>query len=171
MHWFNDGARKNRVAVPTHLVLPEALTGVKAKIVVALGDRFPMIGAHKVLAAYGCLVPRLVSGRFDPTSGTARCASTVLRRGGCVSTRGVPRRGVLPEGMSRERFRLARALVTIPRTSSGRRSPRAREGELHKCAELERDPHNVSPTIFRVSNYLVLTRTGRADASSASSEK
>ena len=62
VHWFNDEARTGRVDVPGYLVLPEALTGVKAKIVVALGDRFPMIGAHKVLAAYGCLVPRLVSG-------------------------------------------------------------------------------------------------------------
>ena len=50
-----------------HLVVPEALTGVAATILVALGDRFPMIGAHKVLAAYGCLVPRLVTGGFDPT--------------------------------------------------------------------------------------------------------
>jgi hypothetical protein len=68
VHWFNDDKRTGRVDVPAYLVLPEALTGVKAKIVVALGDRFPMIGAHKVLAAYGCLVPRLVTGRFDPTS-------------------------------------------------------------------------------------------------------
>jgi len=68
VHWFNDEARTERVDVPGYLVLPDALTGVKAKIIVALGDRFPMIGAHKVLAAYGCLVPRLVSGRFDPTS-------------------------------------------------------------------------------------------------------
>ena len=43
------------------------LTGVDAPIVVALGDRFPMIGAHKVLAAYACLAPRVVTGQFDPT--------------------------------------------------------------------------------------------------------
>ena len=53
---------------PGHVVLPEVLTGVKAPIVVLLGQRFPMIGAHKVLAAYGCLVPRLVTGRFDPSA-------------------------------------------------------------------------------------------------------
>ena len=39
--------------MPEHVVLPRELTGVDATIVVALGDRFPMIGAHKVLAAYG----------------------------------------------------------------------------------------------------------------------
>jgi len=57
VHWFNDEARTGRVAVPGHVVLPGGLTGVKSPIVVLLGDRFPMIGAHKVLAAYACLVP------------------------------------------------------------------------------------------------------------------
>ena len=68
VHWFNDAERRGQVSVPDHLVLPEAMTGVKARIVVALGDRFPMIAAHKVLAAYGCLVPRLVTGQFDPAT-------------------------------------------------------------------------------------------------------
>src|SRR2546423_10172746 len=76
VHWFNDEARTGRVDVPGYLVLPDALTGVKAKIIVALGDRFPMIGAHKALAPYGCLVPRLVSARFDPTSHNAIWPST-----------------------------------------------------------------------------------------------
>src|SRR5436305_2018468 len=65
VHWFNDADRKRRTSVPGHVVLPPALTGVKSPIVVLLGRRFPMIGAHKVLAAYACLVPRLVTGRFD----------------------------------------------------------------------------------------------------------
>ena len=67
VHWFNDANRRDRVAIPGHVVLPEAVTGVKAPIVALLGSRFPMIGAHKVLAAYACLVPQLVTGRFDPT--------------------------------------------------------------------------------------------------------
>ena len=64
------------VDVPEHVVLPRELTGVDATIVVALGDRFPLIGAHKVLAAYGCLAPRLVSGEFDPTRHRAVWPST-----------------------------------------------------------------------------------------------
>ncbi|MFT5631084.1 MAG: cysteine synthase A [Gammaproteobacteria bacterium] len=65
------------------MVLPEALTGVKAKIVVALGNRFPMINTHKVLAAYGCLIPRLMSGAFDATRHRAVWPSTGnYRRGG-----------------------------------------------------------------------------------------
>src|SRR6185312_1310627 len=57
VHWFNGPDRKSMVDTPGHIVLPPELTGVKAPIVVLLGGRFPMIGAHKVLAAYACLVP------------------------------------------------------------------------------------------------------------------
>jgi hypothetical protein len=57
VHWFNGADRRGPVDVPGHVVLPPSLTGVDAPIVVALGDRFPMIGAHKVLAAYACLAP------------------------------------------------------------------------------------------------------------------
>src|SRR5713226_9748769 len=76
VHWHNDASRARTVDVPEHVVLPPELTGVDARIVVALGDRFPMIGAHKVLAAYACLVPRIASGRFDPTQHRAVWPST-----------------------------------------------------------------------------------------------
>src|SRR5262245_52840431 len=49
VHWYNDRTRRSRAPVPQHAVLPEALTGVEAPIVVVFGDRFPMIRAHKVL--------------------------------------------------------------------------------------------------------------------------
>ncbi|MGH2626152.1 MAG: pyridoxal-5'-phosphate-dependent protein subunit beta, partial [Anaerolineales bacterium] len=68
VHWYNDTSRQGQVPLPEHLLLPKALTGVDARIVIVLGDRFPMIGAHKVLAAYGCLAPRIVTGQFDPTA-------------------------------------------------------------------------------------------------------
>jgi cysteine synthase A len=76
VHWHNGADRRSLVPVPEHLILPEALTGVKAKIVVALGNRFPMINTHKVLAAYGCLIPRLMSGAFDATRHRAVWPST-----------------------------------------------------------------------------------------------
>ena len=63
VHWYNDGGRTGQAAVPGHVILPGQLTGVEARIVVATGDLFPMIRAHKVLAAYGCLAPRVVTGR------------------------------------------------------------------------------------------------------------
>ena len=61
VNWFNDLARTGQVAAPAFVELPEAFTGVKARIAVAFGSLFPMIRAHKVLAAYACLAPRLVA--------------------------------------------------------------------------------------------------------------
>src|SRR3990172_9454346 len=34
VHWYNGGDRRRRVAVPEHVVLTEALTGVAAPIIV-----------------------------------------------------------------------------------------------------------------------------------------
>jgi len=57
------------------LELPESLTGVPARIIALVGKWFPT-GAHKVGAAFGCLVPRLVTGQFDPTTQKAVWPST-----------------------------------------------------------------------------------------------
>ena len=107
VHWYNDADRRSRAAVPQHVVLPTSLTGVAAPIIVALGDRFPMIAAHKVLAAYACLAPRIVTGQFDPIEQRAIWPSTGnYCRGGVAISRIMGCRGVavLPEGMSQERF-------------------------------------------------------------------
>jgi len=106
VHWYNDLAG-GRVDVPDHVVLPSSLTGVESPIIVAFGDRFPMITAHKVLAAYACLAPRIVSGQFDPTRHRAIWPSTGnYARGGIAISRIMASRGVaiLPAGMSQERF-------------------------------------------------------------------
>ena len=168
VHWFNDEARTGRADVPGYLVLPEALTGVKAKIVVVLGDRFPMIGAHKVLAAYGCLVPRLVTGRFDPSSDKAIWPSTGnYCRGGVAISRTLGCRGVavLPTGMSQERFDWLERwvgdesdIIRTPGTESNVK-------EIYdKCAEIASDSHNVIVNQFsEFSNYLIHYHcTGRA---------
>ena len=47
VHWYNDRDRAGQAAVPVHVVLPAELTGVEAKIVVALGEEFPLVRAHK----------------------------------------------------------------------------------------------------------------------------
>lgn len=106
VHWYNDLAG-GRVTVPDHVVLPSELTGVASPIIVVFGDRFPMITAHKVLAAYSCLAPRVVTGQFDPTTHRAVWPSTGnYARGGIAISRIMASRGVaiLPEGMSQERF-------------------------------------------------------------------
>ena len=104
--WFND-KDGNRVEVPEHVVLPSSLTGIASPVVVVFGNRFPMITAHKVLAAYACLAPRLVTGQFDPTKHRAIWPSTGnYARGGVAISRLMGCRGVaiLPQGMSKERF-------------------------------------------------------------------
>jgi cysteine synthase len=106
VHWYND-VGGNRVDVPEHVVLPPELTGVESPVIVVFGDRFPMITAHKVLAAYACLAPRVVTGQFDPTRHRAIWPSTGnYARGGIAISRIMASRGVaiLPEGMSQERF-------------------------------------------------------------------
>jgi cysteine synthase len=106
VHWYNDLTGR-RVPVPEHVVLPPSLTGVPNPIIVVFGDRFPMITAHKVLAAYSCLAPRVVTGQFDPTRHRAIWPSTGnYARGGVAISRIMGCRGVaiLPAGMSQERF-------------------------------------------------------------------
>jgi len=89
-----------------YLELPAELTGVSARIVVLLGKYFPT-GAHKVGAAYGCLVPKLITGRFDPIRHKAVWPSTGnYCRGGAFDSylMGCTAVAILPEEMSRERF-------------------------------------------------------------------
>ena len=49
VHWHNRAGHPDAFTEsPEYMALPSALTGVDAQILVALGDRFPMIRAHKV---------------------------------------------------------------------------------------------------------------------------
>lgn len=147
IHWFNDAARAGLATLPAHLVLPTSLTGVEAPIVVMLGDRFPMIHAHKVLAAYGCLAPRLVTGRFNPVRHRAIWPSTGnYCRGGIAVSKIMGCRGVavLPESMSRERFEWLQSWVDEPRDIVRTPGSESNVKEIYDaCRELERDPHNV----------------------------
>ena len=89
-----------------YMVLPPEITGVKAKIVALVGKWFPT-GAHKVGATFGCLVPRLVTGQFDPTSQKAVWPSTGnYCRGGAYNSAllACESIAILPEEMSQERF-------------------------------------------------------------------
>jgi len=86
--------------------LPSELTGTDARIIMLEGKWFPT-GAHKVGAAFGCLVPRLVTGQFDPATQKAVWPSTGnYCRGGAYDSNllGCESVAILPEGMSAERF-------------------------------------------------------------------
>jgi cysteine synthase A len=160
VNWFNDLKRTGRVTVPVHIELPSAFTGVPARIVVLLGALFPMISAHKVLAAYACLAPRLVSGRFDPTQQRAIWPSTGnYCRGGVAISRILGCRGVavLPAGMSQERFDWLAQWVASP-DEDVIRTPGTESNvkEIYDaCAELARDSRNEIVNQFsEFGNYL-----------------
>lgn len=106
------------------LELPRAITGVDARIVALVGKWFPT-GAHKVGASFGCLVPRLVTGQFDPATQKAVWPSTGnYCRGGAYNAQllGCESIAILPEGMSRERFEwlktVAGEVIGTPGTES-----------------------------------------------------
>ena len=89
-----------------YLEIPSEISGVDARIVMLMGKWFPT-GAHKVGAAFGCLVPRLVTGQFDPSTQKAVWPSTGnYCRGGAYDSHLLACESVaiLPEGMSAERF-------------------------------------------------------------------
>jgi cysteine synthase len=120
------------------LEFSKALTGVNARIFALVGKWFPT-GAHKVGAAFGCLVPRLVTGQFDPTTQKAVWPSTGnYCRGGAYDSAllGCESIAILPEGMSRERFewlsKVAGEVIATPGTESNVKEI------FDKCWELRR---------------------------------
>jgi len=144
---------------------PKELTGVDARIVQVVGKWFPT-GSHKVGAAFGCLVPRLVTGQFDPTSQKAVWPSTGnYCRGGAYDSNllACESIAILPEGMSQERFdwlaQVAGETIKTPGTESNVKEI------FDKCWELRRSGQDV--VIFNqfdeFGNYLWhYVVTGRA---------
>ncbi|MEW5813807.1 MAG: pyridoxal-phosphate dependent enzyme [Spirochaetota bacterium] len=120
-----------------YLELPARLTGVKARIAGLVGKWFPT-GAHKVGASYGCIVPALVTGQFNPEKHKAVWPSTGnYCRGGAYISRllGCNSIAILPEGMSRERFewlsRIAGEIIATPGCESNVKEI------FDKCRELK----------------------------------
>ena len=167
VHWYND-LDGNRVEVPDHIVLPSSLTGIESPIIVVFGDRFPMITAHKVLAAFSCFVPRVITGQFDPERHRAVWPSTGnYARGGIAISRLMGSRGVavLPAGMSQERFDWLDKWVTDPSDIVRTPGTESNVKEIYDaCNEMAKDPGNFILNQFcefgnHVGHYEV---TGRA---------
>ena len=167
VHWYND-LDGNRVDVPNHVVLPSSLTGIESPIIVVFGDRFPMITAHKVLAAFSCFVPRVITGQFDPERHRAVWPSTGnYARGGIAISRLMGSRGVavLPAGMSQERFDWLDKWVTDPSDIVRTPGTESNVKEIYDaCNEMAKDPGNFILNQFcefgnHVGHYEV---TGRA---------
>ncbi len=107
INWKNEPKEKGGLFSKVNAMeLPSAFTGTKARIIVLIGKWFPT-GAHKVGAAYGCLAPNIITGRFDPTYHKAVWPSTGnYCRGGAFDSylMGCQSVAILPEEMSQERF-------------------------------------------------------------------
>src|SRR5262249_2641326 len=168
VNWFNAWDRLGQLEVPAHVEIPTALSGVDARIVVAIRDLFPVIRAHKVLAAYACRAPRLAAGRFDPSRQRAVWPSTGnYCRGGVAISRilGCRAVAVLPAGMSQERFDWLGQWLSEPEDIVRTPGSEANVKEIYdKCAELARDGANdIINQFSEFANYLVHWRcTGPA---------
>ncbi|HSM25050.1 MAG TPA: pyridoxal-phosphate dependent enzyme, partial [Anaerolineaceae bacterium] len=136
--------------------LPPSLTGVNARILVLVGKWFPT-GAHKVGAAYGCLVPRLVTGQFDPTIHKAVWPSTGnYCRGGAYDSKllACESIAILPEEMSQERFdwlkNVATQVIATPGSESNVKEI------FDKCWELRQsgEPLVIFNQFDEFGNYL-----------------
>jgi cysteine synthase A len=106
--------------LPNYMEIPSVISGVDARIVALVGKWFPT-GSHKVGATFGCLIPRLVTGQFDPVTEKAVWPSTGnYCRGGAYNAAllGCESIAILPEEMSRERFawlsKLAGEVIATP---------------------------------------------------------
>lgn len=155
--WKNERVKKGGLfGGVNYLELPQELTGVPARIVGLIGKWFPT-GAHKVGATFGCLIPRLVTGQFDPTSQKAAWPSTGnYCRGGAYNGEllACDSIAILPEEMSKERFtwlaELAGEVITTPGSESNVKEI------FDKCKELKETRDNV--VIFNqfdeLGNYL-----------------
>ncbi len=138
VNWHNEPKEKGgQFGGVNYMEIPREITGTKARIVGLVGKWFPT-GAHKVGAALSCLLPELVTGRFDPTTKKAVWPSTGnYCRGGAYISRllSCPSIAILPAGMSRERFEwlktMAEEVIATPGCESNVKEI------FDKCIEIE----------------------------------
>ncbi len=142
INWHND-PKTGLFGNVNYIEIPKEITNVKARIIALVGKFFPT-GAHKVGAAFGCLVPKLVKGEFDPTTQKAVWPSTGnYCRGGAFDSAllGCTSIAILPEGMSKERFEWLKSvgsqIIATPGTESNVK-------EIYdKCWELKKTRNDI----------------------------
>ncbi|MBK00624.1 MAG: pyridoxal-5-phosphate-dependent protein subunit beta [Euryarchaeota archaeon] len=155
--WHNEAVdHGGGFGLPNFVEFPSEITGVDARIIALIGKWFPT-GAHKVGAAFGCLVPRLVTGQFDLANQKSVWPSTGnYCRGGAYDAAllGCESIAILPEGMSKERFKwlegVAGNVIKTPGSESNVKEI------FDKCWELRESGENLM--IFNqfeeLGNYL-----------------
>lgn len=124
--WKNEPKKEGGLFqdLPNYIEIPSEISGVKARIIALAGKFFPT-GTHKVGASFACLVPRLVTGQFDPKFHEAVWPSTGnYCRGGAYNSAllGCKSIAILPENMSKERFewlsKIAGEVIATPGSES-----------------------------------------------------
>jgi cysteine synthase len=138
---FNITWKQDDLSIP-HVVLPHALTGVDAKIVVIIARFFPT-GSHKVGPAYSCLIEKQLIGKLQP--GRDRLVFPSTGNYGIGGAWVGPRMNyeslvVLPAEMSAERFEkiedYGARVIKTPGSESNVK-------EIYdKVKELRQDPKN-----------------------------
>jgi cysteine synthase len=141
--WKNEPVEHGGLyqSLPSYIEIPGELTGVKARIFAMTGKYFPT-GAHKVGASFACLVPRLITGQFDPSFHEAVWPSTGnYCRGGAYNSKllGCKSIAILPENMSRERFqwlsKVAGEVIATPGCESNVKEIYDKTWELRKTRD------------------------------------
>ena len=156
VNWHNEPKESGGLfGKPNFIEFPPALTGVPCRIIGMAGKWFPT-GCHKVGASFGCLVPELVTGRFDSAAQKAVWPSTGnYCRGGAFNSKllGIHAIGILPQEMSRERFDWLRSIgaeiIATPGCESNVKEI------FDKTHELAADPANMIFNQFeQMGNHL-----------------
>jgi len=141
VHLFNITWRGPDNAI-RHVVLPSALTGVAANIVVLIGRYFPS-GSHKVGPAYTTLMEGELSGEIQPGRSTMIGPSTGNFGIGVAyisKLKGYPAIVIMPEQMSEERYQRIRQYGGQLDLTPGSESDVILV--LERTQEYKRDPKN-----------------------------
>lgn len=135
------------------VILPTALTGIEANIVVLLGNGFPS-GSHKVGPAYSALIEGLVNGEITPQH-TILCPSTGnfgIGAAYIAKLLGLRAVIVMPDNMSKERYERIRRYGGELDLTPGSESDVILT--LERTHELMKNPANKALAQFeRFSNY------------------
>jgi len=139
-----------------YFVMPHALTGVEAEIVVIVAKDFPT-GSHKVGPAYSVVAEKLVAGDIEPGKHTLVFPST--GNYGIGGSWVGPRMGfrslvVLPAGMSRERFEKIESYgATYTKTYGSESNVKEIYDECHRLTREHGDTMRIMNQFSEMGNY------------------
>ncbi len=151
---FNIGWKNSKDGTVNKIVLPKALTGVDANIVVLLGKYFPS-GSHKVGPAYSTLMEGCVDGTIIPGKHTILGPSTGNFGIGVSYIANLMKYDaivIMPDNMSKERYeRIQRYGAKLDLTPGSESDVIL---TLERTYELKKDPKNATLAQFELlPNY------------------